>query len=158
MSRFFEYKKIALGLKYNRDKKKVNNALKESYLHNLPLIFLFSIPFFALFLKLIYLRKRNKFYVAHAIFAIHIYVFNFIAILILIGLDSIKKSLNYSIFQIFPFFVGAYMIFYWYKAIRNFYGQGRIKSVLKYLLISFWLFFISMMLFIIFFFYSLYKL
>ena len=157
-NRFIEYKQISLGQKYNRDMGKVNMAIKESYLRNLPLLFLFSIPFFALFLKLIYLRKRNKFFVGHAIFAIHIYIFNFIVILIMIGIKPLKIYVNYGFFQFVQNVVGIYMVYYWYRAIRNFYQQGILKSLLKYLLIACWLFFILMILLLIFFFYSLIKL
>jgi hypothetical protein len=156
--RNFTYKQIFLSKKYERNSKKVDEALRETFIHNLPLMFLFSLPFFAVFLKLIYLRKRNRFYVAHAIFAIHLYIFTYVAVLFIMLLEYLKSFGYTSVLEVLKTCIGFYMVYYYYQALRYFYEQGHFKSIVKFILIFFWLIFIMLLLLILFFFYSVYKL
>ena len=53
--------------------------LLDKFLHMLPYILFVSLPLYALFLKLLYIRKRKQFYyVDHGLFLIHLYIFTFL--------------------------------------------------------------------------------
>ncbi|MEO7265806.1 MAG: DUF3667 domain-containing protein [Ferruginibacter sp.] len=151
------YKEIEINKKFNNDKKKFGETLISNFFHSFPQIFFLSLPLFALFLKLLYVRRKDFYYVSHAIFTVHLYIFIFIALLIIMGLRELETIaaggwINYVIGIIY-----LLMFFYEYKAMRNFYGQGRLKTITKYILLNLWLIFIVSMLFFIFLLLSFFK-
>ncbi len=157
LTKVFTYKRLELKEKYIGNETTLNAALWEKFLHNLPLMFLFSLPFFAIFLKLIYIRQKKYFYVAHTIFAVHLYVFTYIAILLNLGCTRIYERSHLGFLNLLGGFILVYILYYWYKSFRFFYEQGRFKTVIKFFLVFLWLLFILVLLFVLFFFYSFYK-
>jgi hypothetical protein len=78
--------------------------------------------------------------VDHGIFAVHLYIFSFLVLLVLFGINGLHTYTGWGILQWIFGLVCLYPFFYYYKAMRRFYGQGRGKTVLKYfilLLLSF---------------------
>lgn len=144
------YKEIAINKKFNNDKERFKEAFLSNFFHSFPQIFFLSLPLFALFLKLLYIRRKEFYYVSHAIFAIQVYIFVFISFLAIMALMKLKSMItggwiDYSIGIIYL------LIFYYeYKAMRNFYGQGRLKTIAKYILLNLWLIFIVALLFVVF--------
>jgi len=102
----------------------------------IPFFLFFFVPFFAVFFWLIYSKKKYS-YVEHMIFIFHIFSFLFLAMLIALIPDLIFGS---------DFMMGVLFLlvgpFYFYKALRNFYKQGRFVTILKFLFLNF-VFFIS---------------
>jgi hypothetical protein len=144
------YKEIAINKKFNNDQERFKEAFISNFLHSFPQIFFLSLPLFALFLKLLYIRRKEFYYVSHAIFTIQLYIFVFIGFLIIMALGKLKTIttggwINYSIG-----FIYLLMFYYEYKAMRNFYGQGRLKTIVKYILLNLWLIFIVALLFVVF--------
>ena len=94
----------------------------------IPFLIFFFLPVFALFIWLMYVRKKHN-YIEHLIFSFHIQSLLFILLLISFTIDAIFKTDTGWIFL---------LIFsvYLYKAMRNFYGQGRIKTFVKYLILN----------------------
>ncbi|MEL6811690.1 MAG: DUF3667 domain-containing protein [Bacteroidota bacterium] len=100
-----------------------------------PFFVFFFTPFYALFFWLIYSKKKYT-YMEHMIFIFHIFSFIFLAMLIsilpdmLIGAD-IFSGLLFTI-------IGP---FYFYKALRNFYKQNRLITIIKFIFLNmvFWL-------------------
>jgi hypothetical protein len=159
LRRLLIYKQIELNEKYhNRGGGEALKDFADILLHSLPQIFFILLPIFALILKLLYIRKREYYYVNHGIFSIHFYIFWFITMLILFGLGKLNASLDWRILTFIQVLIGFGIFFYLYKAMRNFYRQRRAKTVLKFLLLCFLLFISILLLFTIFIFYSLYKL
>lgn len=115
------------------------------FLQKLPQLLFVSLPLLALLLKLLYAGQRRFLYVDHALFAIHLYVFIFLALLLEIGLGKMGDLLGWSFFSYLRTALGLAIFFYTYKAMRNFYGQGRAETLIKFLLVNF-LFFIVMIL------------
>ena len=157
VKRHFIKKIIDINNKYRGNPKEALDKLGESVLHRLPYMLFISLPLFALILKLVYIRRkwRQEFYFAdHGVFTIHLYIFSFIFLLAVFGLDSLKKltGWNFINFLIFILFVG--LLFYLYKAMRKFYGQGRFKTFLKLLFVSFWSMIMMILLFACFMFFS----
>lgn len=99
---------------------------------NLPYMVLCCIPFFALVLKLLYIRRRI-FYIDHLVYALHIHSFAYMA-LVLIGL--ITMLANRSMPQ---WLAGLIIALLWvtfavqiFLSIRRVYRQGWIKSFIKF--------------------------
>ena len=140
---------LILQEKYNHDNKAMNNALLEKFWHLFPQMLFVSLPFFALFLTLLYIRRKELFYVNHAVFTIHLYCATFILILANLWIGSILGWLHFKT-GFSNGLIGILIFFYWYKAIRNFYSQSRRKTILKYILLFFMTFFMNVLLFLIF--------
>lgn len=95
-----------------------------------PFFFFFFTPFYALFFLLIYSQKQFS-YLAHVIFIFHIFSFQFLLLLIF----SIPEYIfNLNILVGLLFFV--ILPIYFYKALRNFYGQNRFVTILKFVFLS----------------------
>ena len=101
-------------------------------LPKLPIFLFLFTPFVTLFLWLLYIRRSFTF-MEHLIFSFNVLTFVFLSgfILILLNLATFGWL---DLSSIFFFLIGP---FYLYKSLRNFYGQSRIKTIIKFLLINF---------------------
>jgi Type IV secretory pathway, VirB6 components len=101
--------------------------------HSLSKGYFISLPVFAFFLWLLYIRrKRTYYYVSHAIFAIHFYSVVFIFLLPWIGAFYLPESLFSNIvLMIIPLALPIYL----FIAMQRFYGQVWYKTLIKYLLL-----------------------
>ncbi|MDC8003262.1 DUF3667 domain-containing protein [Aureisphaera galaxeae] len=96
-----------------------------------PFFVFFFTPFYALFFWLIYSRKKYT-YMEHMIFIFHIFSFVFLAMLIAILPDMlIGEDVFVSILFLL---IGP---FYFYKALRNFYQQKRLITIIKFIFLNF---------------------
>jgi hypothetical protein len=99
-----------------------------------------SLPLFALILRLVYIRRkwRKLFFIAdHGVFTIHLYVFSFILLLLVFALDALQKATHWKFITWVILFLIAILFFYLYKAMKNFYGQGKWKTFFKFLFVAF---------------------
>jgi Protein of unknown function (DUF3667) len=158
LKRQLVYKQIELNEKYHNQGGQAVKDFADILLHSLPQIFFILLPIFALILKLLYFRRKNYYYVNHGIFSIHFYIFWFLTMLILFGLGELNDKLGWTVITILQVIIGLGIFFYLYKAMRNFYRQRRAKTVIKFIILCFSLFITILLLFLIFIFYSLYKL
>ena len=106
---------------------------------------------FCLLLWMLYLRHKKFYYADHGIFAIHIYCAIFLLILFHYLLDALKHVSGWGIFSWFNTGLVLYGVYFVYKAMRNFYGQGRKKTLIKYIILS-WMTSIIMVILILIFF------
>lgn len=128
---------IRLKQQYNNDKEAILKAILSKFTHSFPQMLFVSLPLFALMLKLLYVRRKKFYYVNHVIFTIHLYCATFIIILFGMGVTGI--------FDLFhgtePSWIKGLIIlsafFFWYKSMRNFYEQGRAKTIFKYIIMFF---------------------
>ncbi|MEO6488518.1 MAG: DUF3667 domain-containing protein [Ferruginibacter sp.] len=155
IERRLTYKQIELNEKYQHDRNKILSGFISSVVHSFPQMLFVSLPIFALILKLLYIRRKNFYYSNHVIFSTHLYVFVFIVLLLILGLNQLKDQLHWDWLTYVLIAVYAYIFFYEYKAMRNFYCQRRGKTIMKYLLLNFIMFFIILLLFVAFSFFSL---
>ncbi|WP_084625654.1 DUF3667 domain-containing protein [Salinimicrobium xinjiangense] len=95
-----------------------------------PFIIFFYLPVFALFIWLLYLRRPFT-YMEHLIFTFHNQTTWFILFGISINLDAVMGT------NLFSWIAAGLFLFYLYKAFRRFYGQGRVKTLLKFIIINF---------------------
>jgi hypothetical protein len=157
--RLLIYKQIELNKKYhNLGKEQAVKDFLNILLHSLPQIFFILLPIFALILKILYIRRKEYYYVNHSIFSIHFYIFSFITMLILFGLGELNVKSDWGFITLIQVLMGFGIYFYLYKAMRNFYRQRRAKTIFKFIILSFALFISILFLFLIFVFYSIYKL
>lgn len=99
------------------------------FVKSLPKLLFILLPFFALILKLLYIR-RNLYYVDHLIFMIYFFCFIYIVYSIAF---LIQLSFGFSLISLLFFWV----FFYLYFAMRRFYEQSRFKTVAKFFIFGF---------------------
>ncbi|NJB36041.1 DUF3667 domain-containing protein [Croceivirga sp. JEA036] len=94
----------------------------------LPFVIFFFLPLFTLFIKLAYVRK-NYTYTDHLIFSFHNQSLMFILLILSWIIDRIFGTSSVVIF------VSLFTI-YLFQAMRNFYNQGVLKTIIKYLFLN----------------------
>jgi len=150
LQRMITYKGMELNEKYhNRSALAITTVLGKLQ-HSIPQMLFVLLPLFALFLKLLYIRRKDFYYTDHAIFTIHFYIFIFIQMLLIFGISKINSVTGANWLQYINLVLIFAIFFYLYKAMRNFYSQGRFKTILKYFLLLISFFCLGMALFIIF--------
>lgn len=99
------------------------------FVSKLPFIIFFYLPVFAMFIWLLYLRRPFT-YMEHLIFTFHNQTTWFVLFGIAVILDYIFNTSWMTGMAMLVF------VFYLYKAFRRFYGQGRVKTILKFIIIN----------------------
>ncbi|RMA57747.1 DUF3667 domain-containing protein [Ulvibacter antarcticus] len=105
-------------------------AFFEYMIQKIPFFLFFFTPFFAIFFWLIYSKSKFSF-IEHMIFIFHIFSFLFLAMLLILIPDILigAKILTGILFLL----IGP---FYFYKALRNFYKQGRLLTIIKFVFLN----------------------
>ncbi len=157
-SRMMIRKQIQLTGKFDGGVKEAALEWTEIFLHKLPYLLFLSLPLFALLLKLLYVRRKQFYYADHAIFTIHHYIFSFILLLFIFLLMAAREhtafewlgGIQLALFIIWPIYL--------YIAMLNFYKQGWFKTFVKFFLLNILGFFSLLLLFVGFFFLSMFQL
>lgn len=152
------YKEIELNKKFRKDRVNASAKFADVFLHQLPILLFVSLPIFAFILKLMYIRRRKYFYVDHSIFSIFHYIFSFIIFLAVILLSQLSDKLNLGFIKYIQLTFIIYWIVYLHKSLRTFYSQSRFKTIIKLILIGLLGFASIVLLFIVFFFFSVFQL
>lgn len=150
------YKNIELNEKYHHSGKELMLAVVNKLVHTIPQILFVLLPLFALVLKLLYIRRKEFYYVDHAIFTLHFYIFIFIDMLVIFGIKKLQDGLHWQWLSYVSGLFVFTVFYYLYKAIRNFYKQGRAKSILKFLVLLGMFIIIFLLLFVAFLFLSIF--
>jgi len=149
----FRRQNIHLREKYKNDGKAIWTAVFDKFKHLFPQMLFVSLPLFAFILRLLYVRRKNFFYVNHVVFAIHLYCGTFIIILAGLLVSYLADLVNYKGGWVSALFMLT-GFFYWYKSMRNFYEQRRAKTIVKYTIVLFLSMIIMVLLFGVFFIFS----
>ncbi|QEC67222.1 DUF3667 domain-containing protein [Panacibacter ginsenosidivorans] len=129
---------IGVNNKYKENPDDFKKDFIEKFFHSVPQVMFVTLPLIALFMQLLYIRKRRQvFYVNHVIFLTHVYIALFIGWLITFGIGGLYEVSGWEIFTWLNFLVGTYMFIYTPWAMKNFYEQGIAKSVFKYFILLF---------------------
>ena len=152
------YKEFQLKEKYGSNTAVIIAALLNRFMHLLPQMLFVLLPLFALFLNLVYIRRKQLYYVDHVIFTIHLYIFIFLVMLITFGISKLKNLLHWEWLNFVVLAFVLAIFFYFYKALRKFYKQRRAKTILKYFILLILFFLTTMLMFIIFIFLSMFAL
>jgi hypothetical protein len=120
-------------------------------LHSIPYLLFVSLPLYALFLKLLYVRRRKQYFFAdHGVFLVHLYVFTFLFLLIYFGLDKLEEKTHWRIIGFIQGILILTGLFYTLKAMKNFYKQGWGKTIIKFILFNILSFVTVLLLFVVF--------
>jgi hypothetical protein len=120
-------------------------------LHRLPYLLFVSLPFFALLLKLLYIRRHKVyFYSDHLIFTLYHYIFSFFLLLLVILSAKAQTLTGWEVFSWVNIALMLYATYYLYKGLRVFYEQSRGKTLVKFVLLNLLAFFMAALLFVTF--------
>ncbi len=134
IKRRFIYREIEINEKFRDNPKATLGAIGNVMLHSLPQMLFILLPLFAFILKLLYIRRKDYYYVNHGIFSIHYYIFCFIGMIVIFGLGKLNSWVNWGAITFLQVALAFGLLFYLYKAMRNFYQQRRAKTVFKFLI------------------------
>ena len=150
INRAFTRRGLELRAKYGNNMKQGINLIWTDFLHKLPYMLFLSLPFFALILKLLYLRRKNFFYSDHAVFTLYHYIVSFILLMMMLFIGQLEdwthfSGLSWGVLILFFVWLGYLLI-----EMKNFYKQGWAKTAVKFLLVDLLGFFVVLILFIVF--------
>lgn len=118
-------KSMKINEKFKNDSQSFLQALYDKFQENLPNLVFFLLPFFALLLKLLYIR-RNFFYVEHLLFSVHIHCFVFVFATVAIILNEF--NLLSETMAIVSFWI---VLAYLFLAMKRMYEQSWLRTFVK---------------------------
>jgi len=121
---------IELTKKYKEDNKKLGEAFLAIIGDNFSTALFFLMPFFALVMKLLYIR-RDYFYAEHLSFTIYYYNFFYLAGSLMMVFNIIPALDWISVL------IGCWIYFYLLFAMKRMYAQGWGKTILKFGIFTF---------------------
>lgn len=140
--------------KYQDDYDAGVNKVFSAFLRRLPYMFFLSLPFFAAALHFLYKKRSAFFYSDHAVFTIYHYIFSFILLLLIIAFNFLFTWSTWTLFS----WVVAALVLIWplhlFIGMKNFYGNGYLRTFLNFVVLNFAGAIILAFLFIIFFMFS----
>ena len=142
----------------NNTIEEILEKFNESFIHNISKVLFIYMPIFAFFLWLFHSKKR-WYYFDHGIFTLHYFSFLLLIILILFlfntTLSLLAKSTILTILEYLINFIGfGWMLYYFYPAHYRFYGETRLVSNTKSILLLFINCFFIMLILMLFAFYT----
>lgn len=106
------------------------SSLGRAFLHNVPRAMFFLLPLIAAFMLLLYWRPR-RYYVEHLLFCIHNHAMIFLLGTLLVPVFWLAGGTAFS--APLSFAVLLWLVWYLFRAMRVYYGQGRARTTLKFL-------------------------
>ena len=122
--------------KFADDDRAMITDLLSTFAHKFPYLLFVSLPFFALILKLLYVRRKEFFYSDHAVFTLYHYIFTFILLLVYATVLEINKWLDWGIISFLATLLFLSGGVYLFISMKRFYGQGWAKTLGKFLLLN----------------------
>ncbi|MCE3282234.1 MAG: hypothetical protein K0Q66_971 [Chitinophagaceae bacterium] len=137
LPRYFNRKIIQVNLKYRGRTRDFISDISDRFRHSIPQMMFVSLPLVALALQLLYARRKQFYYVNHLVFSLNVYIAVFLMLLVAYFFDWLIVLTGLAVFDVVPFLIRLVIYYYVYKSMRNFYGQGRGKTILKFFLLAF---------------------
>jgi hypothetical protein len=157
LERLMVKKNFEIKKKYKTQEEALRSFV-DKLVHYFSQILFLSLPFFAMFLTFLYIRRKDYYFVANGIYSVHLYVFYFIILLALLALDNLEGVTGWEFLDWLDTLLIVWLFVYEYKAMRHFYGQRRAKTLFKFFLAIFGRLVIIVLLFSIFLLLSIYNL
>ncbi len=129
LKHYYKRKIIVARNAWMENPTEMRQRFTSGFFHSLPYVLFLSLPLIALLLKLLYIRRKEFFYVSHAIFTVHFYILVFITLFlcfILEYLGTVGNILSSILFW------SIYV--YLYLAMKRFYKQGGFKTFIKFIM------------------------
>jgi Protein of unknown function (DUF3667) len=136
-------KRTDIKQRFGSSSSKIGNEFFQKSLHAIPQALFITLPFFALVLKLLYVRRKKYYYVSHLIFSIHLYIFIYLNILTFYILNALSHYFAIPFLHGIAITLLVLILPYVFIAMRNFYNQSRVKTFFKMGLIFFFLIFFT---------------
>jgi len=130
------YRMIRMKGEAGEDRLEPVREMMDRFFHAFPQLLFISLPLFALILSLLYIRKKQYYYVDHVIFSIHLFCATFIFILLYSFSNKLKTYTGLGIFTLLSALIFFGIYFYQYKALRNFYKQSRLNTILSFIVLN----------------------
>lgn len=131
----FEYwvRKRMINVNKHIDADEFTEKYKEAFIHNIPKVLFFYMPIFAFFLWL-FNNKKKWFYFDHGIFTLHYFSFLLLIFLIRYLLDAVFSycgSFGETIGTVIGIPLYLWFFYYFFPAHHRFYGDSRLESFVK---------------------------
>jgi hypothetical protein len=109
------------------------HSLREAFFHNLPRAIFLMVPILAAAMKPLYSRQQ-RYYVEHLLFLLHnhAFVFLWLGLFVLITLAIPIEAVASTLAFVFC----LYIPFYYYRAMRQVYGEGTARTLGKFTVLS----------------------
>lgn len=148
---------LEIDKKYEGRKNEAGQAILEKFLHRMPYLFFFSLPFFALLLKLLYARRKDFYYSDHATFTLYHYILAFQLLLLAVIFGELSSLSGWHWLSYFTTAIFLTGMVYLFIEMKNFYRQGFGKTLVKYILLNLLGAIVVFVLFLIFMFFSIFQ-
>jgi hypothetical protein len=134
-TRLMQKRSIELQKKYGTDADAMGKDFLAIFTDNFSKVLFYLMPFFALVLKLLYVR-RDYFYSEHLVQTIYYYNFFYLTGCLMMVFNLVPGLGFVSVL------LGFWIYFYLLFAMKRMYGQGWGKTILKFMAFSFLFFFL----------------
>jgi len=119
-----------------RNKEDKGVSVQHAFIASIPKMMFLFVPMIALVMLILYWRPR-RYYVEHLVFFLHIHAAAFLLLLIQALLGWIVIWAAWSIGEWVAAIIGFYGAWYVYRAMRVYYGQGRLLTFTKLCAVGF---------------------
>jgi hypothetical protein len=119
-----------------RNKEDKGVSVQHAFIATIPKMMFLFVPMIALVMLILYWRPR-RYYVEHLVFFLHIHAAAFLLLLIQALLGWIVIWAAWSIGEWVAAIIGFYGAWYVYRAMRVYYGQGRLLTFTKLCAVGF---------------------
>lgn len=109
-------------------------TVAREFLGYVPTVMFILLPIFALVLKLLYIRRR-RYYAEHFVFLLHTHAFVFAIFSVLLVLRELEWRAGWLVMGLL-----GWTVLYVYIALKRVYGQGWLKTFVKYWVLG-WMYF-----------------
>ncbi|OSZ82503.1 hypothetical protein CAP35_04325 [Chitinophagaceae bacterium IBVUCB1] len=137
ISRYFEKRIVGVAHTYSMNPYDFVGNVIDKYSHSFSKVFFISLPIFSLILTILYIRRRKQFfYVSHAIFSLHCYIVAWFFFLLKEVIDVVLSKIgDIGIYGAFTSLIYLGLSIYVYFAMKHFYKQGLSKTLIKWLML-----------------------
>jgi hypothetical protein len=119
-----------------RNKEDKGVSVEHAFIATIPKMMFLFVPMMALVMLILYWRPR-RYYVEHLVFFLHIHAAVFLLLLIQALLGWIAIWAAWSFGEWIAAIIGFYSAWYVYRAMRGYYGQGRLLTFTKLCAVGF---------------------
>lgn len=137
ISRYFEKRIIGVAHAYDQNPYDFIGNVADKFNHSFSKVFFISLPIFSLILTILYIRrKKDFFYVSHAIFSLHCYIVGWFFLVIKQVVELLLTKIgNLTIAAVFAQLIYVGLSVYIYFAMKRFYKQSAVKTFIKWLIL-----------------------
>jgi hypothetical protein len=127
---------IILNERYRSNSSQFWLDISNKFVHYFPYLIFVLLPVYALFFKLVYMRRRRFTFSDHCVFLEHNYTFLFILMLLYLGVLALRQYTNEERLIITAMVILTAGCIYACRAMKKFYEQGWGKTILKFILLN----------------------